>query len=146
MSTNDRTTVDTGNGTDERLRTAGIIETAETMPEISRFLEAIRAAGVEHELRTPDLKTLFAPRNESFAKSLPEDRGTLAALIRRHIVTGRQTEADLLTTSTLHTLGSEEIRVEYREDGSLFGGARIVRRDIPCVNGQIQVIDGFAST
>jgi uncharacterized surface protein with fasciclin (FAS1) repeats len=146
MSTNDRTTVDMGTGVDESLRTADIIETASQMPEISRFLEAVRASGLEHDLRTPDFKTLFAPRNEALGRDLPKDSAKLGEIVSRHIVIGRQTEADLRTTAKVRTLSGEEMPVEYRDDGALFGGARIVRRDVPCVNGHIQVIDRIASS
>jgi uncharacterized surface protein with fasciclin (FAS1) repeats len=145
MSTNDRTTVDQGTGIDETLRTADIIDTAAQMPEISRFLEAIRATELEYELRTPDYKTLFAPSNNALGDAgLPGDNAELARIVGRHIVIGSQTEADLRTTSELRTLNGERVSVEYRPEGSLFGGARIVRGDIPCVNGHIQILDGLA--
>lgn len=144
MSTNDRTTVDMGTGVDESLRTADIIDTAAQIPDISRFLDAIRAAGLEHELRLPDFRTLFAPSNSSLPSGLPSGQEELAAIVARHIVIGSQVEADLRTTSELRTLSGERIRVEYRPEGSLFGGARIVRRDVPCMNGHIHVIDGLA--
>jgi uncharacterized surface protein with fasciclin (FAS1) repeats len=134
-----------GAGTDDSLRTADIIDTASQMPEISRFLDAIRAAGLEPDLRTPDLKTLFAPANDALRTGLPKDPAELARTVGRHIVLGRQTEADLRTASELSTLSGDPVRVEYRPEGSLFGDARIIRHDVPCVNGQIHVIDHLAS-
>jgi uncharacterized surface protein with fasciclin (FAS1) repeats len=145
MSTNDRTTVDTGTGVDASLRTADIIDTAAQMAEISRFLEAVRAAGLEVELRTPEFKTLFAPSNQAMEGKLPRGAAELASLIGRHIVLGRQTEADLRTASELRTLSGDPLRVEYRPEGSLVGGARIIRHDVPCQNGQIHVLDRLVS-
>jgi uncharacterized surface protein with fasciclin (FAS1) repeats len=135
MSLNDRTTVASATGIDGSLQTTNIFDTARHIPEISRFFDAIAAAGLEHDLKTPDFKTLFAPVNDSFKGSL--DVETLS----RHIVLGRQTEADLRTAGKLRTLAGVPLQVEYRPDGSLVGGAKIVRRDIPCVNGQIHLIN-----
>ena len=145
MSLNDRTTVNSGTGVNESLQTADIFSTAKTIPEISRFVEAIEKARLRGDVQTADFKTLFAPSNDSLGKPLPEDAAALAELVSRHIVLGRQTEADLRTTKAVRTLAGRTVPVEYRPEGSLFGGARIVRRDIPCVNGQIHVIDGIAS-
>jgi uncharacterized surface protein with fasciclin (FAS1) repeats len=139
MSTQDQTTVNQGTGIDTSLRTDNIYETARRIPEISRFMEAIVAAGFEHDLRTPDFKTLFAPVNEAVSGSL--DSETVA----RHIVMGRQTEADLRTAKNLRTLSGSPLSVEYRPDGALVGGAKIVRRDVPCMNGHIQIIDKLAA-
>lgn len=144
MSLNDRTTADSGTAIDESLRTADIFNTAKTIPEISRFVEAIEQARLRSDVQTPDFKTLFAPSNDSLGKSLPSDPAELTELVSRHIVIGRQTEADLRTTKEVRTLAGRNVPVEYRSEGSLFGGARIVRRDIPCVNGHIHVIDGIA--
>ena len=144
MALNDRTTVNSGTGIDESLQTADIFNTAKTIPEISRFVEAIEQARLRGDVQTPDFKTLFAPTNDALGNSLPDDADALAEFIGRHIVIGRQTEADLRTTKEVRTLAGRNMPVEYRAEGSLFGGARIVRRDIPCVNGHIHVIDGVA--
>ena len=145
MSVNDRTTVNNGTAIDESLQTADIFNTAKTIPEISRFVEAIEQAGLRGDVQRPDFKTLFAPTNEGLENSLPNDTAALAELVSRHIVIGRQTEADLRTTKEVRTLAGGTMPVEYRPEGALFGGARIVRRDIPCVNGHIHLIDGIAS-
>jgi uncharacterized surface protein with fasciclin (FAS1) repeats len=140
MSTNDKTTVASGTAVDEQLRTSSIMQTAQNMPEISQFVAAIREAGLAGDLGTPDFKTLFAPSNEALNGISAEDLREAAA---RHIVIGRQTEADLRTTRQVRTLAGP-VPVQYENGGARFGGARIVRRDIPCVNGQIHVLDGLA--
>ena len=145
MSLNDRTTVNSGTGIDHSLQTTDIFSTAKSIPEISRFVEAIEQARLQGDVQTADFKTLFAPSNDALGNSLPKDGAALADVVSRHIVIGRQTEADLRTTKEVRTLAGRTVPVEYRAEGSLFGGARIVRRDIPCVNGQIHVIDGIAS-
>ena len=145
MSLNDRTTVNSGTAIDESLQTADIFNTAKKIPEISRFVEAIEQVRLRGDVQTPDFKTLFAPSNDALGKSLPSDPAALTELVSRHIVIGRQTEADLRTTKEVRTLAGRTVPVEFRPEGSLFGGARIVKRDIPCVNGHIHIIDGIAS-
>lgn len=140
MSTKDKTTAASGSAVDEQLRTSTIMQTAGAMPEISEFVAAIRDAGLAGDLGTADFKTLFAPSNDALS-GVPA--GKLRESAARHIVIGRQTEADLRTTSQVRTLAGP-MPVEYKDGGGRFGGARIVRRDIPCVNGQIHVIDGLA--
>jgi uncharacterized surface protein with fasciclin (FAS1) repeats len=136
MSYTDQTTVHQGTGrVDETLRTDNLFETAKNMPEISRFVDSIRAAGLENSLRTPEFKTLFAPFNEALHEYLDADR------VARHIVLGSQTEADLRTASELRTVSGEALQLEFRSDGVRIGGAKIIRSDVPCVNGHIQVID-----
>jgi transforming growth factor-beta-induced protein len=150
MSYQDQTTVNQGTGTDDTLRTAHIFDTAAKLPEISRFVEAIRAAGLQASLQTPDLKTLFAPTNEAIGAAQEtfwsdlmkaENRERLANVVGRHIVIGRQTSADLKTASTLRTLAGDPVTVEMDNRTPLFGGARLVKLDVPCVNGHLHVID-----
>ena len=71
----------------------------------------------------------------------PENAERLRAVIALHIVRGRQTLADLKTASTLKSIGGEPVEVSVSGPEARFGGARIVRADIPCTNGQIHIID-----
>jgi uncharacterized surface protein with fasciclin (FAS1) repeats len=142
MSTNEKTTISSGTAIDESLLTNSIMETAESMPEISQFVAAIRDAGLTGSLGSPDLKTLFAPTNEAVSGISGKQ---LVNAVARQIAIGRQTEADLRTTSEVRTLAGP-VKVEYQDDGARFGGARIVRRDIACVNGHIHLVDGLART
>src|SRR5687767_11318560 len=101
MSTNEKTTVASGTGFDESLRTDTIMETAARMPEISQSVTAIREAGLAGDLGTPGFRTLFAPVNDAVGTL---SREQLKKIVARHIVIGRQTEADLRTTQEVRTL------------------------------------------
>lgn len=144
MSTNDRLTQDMGTGQDERLQTEDIISTAKNLPEISEFMAAIQRAGLDHDLRNPGFKTLFAPSNDAMKAHKLPGGGELARILGRHIVQGRQTEADLRTTGQLQTLSGDPVQVRFESEGAVFGGARIIRHDVPCANGHIHVIDRIA--
>ena len=140
MSAQDRTTAAQGTGLAENLKAGDILETARQIPEISDFLKAVKEAGMETELRAVSMRTLFAPVNSGF-----EVTGSPADVISKHIVQGRQMEADLRTTRTVKSISGQPIPVEFRSEGSRFGGAKIIRRDISCTNGMIQLIDGTVS-
>ena len=143
MSTQDQTTVNQGTGTDDRLRTTNIFDTAAKLPEISRFVEAIRAAGLQGTVQTADFKTLFAPTNDALeAAGLDaSDSERLASVVGRHIVIGRQTSADLRLASSLRTVAGEPLKVHVENRLPQVGGANLVRMDVACVNGQIHIID-----
>jgi len=132
MSSQDQTTRAQGTAVDESLQTADLLDTARTLPEISDFMNALQRAGLEYELRSPDLRTLFAPINGS---TVSENE------IRRHIVRGRQTEADLRTAPALQTVAGEALQVQYDPAGSVVGGAKILHADIACLNGHIHIIE-----
>ncbi|HYO81197.1 MAG TPA: fasciclin domain-containing protein [Bryobacteraceae bacterium] len=142
MSFQDQTTSNQGTDRAENLQTGDILETASRMGEISRFVTAVREAGMETELRADGFRTLFAPLDEMIA-GISGD--LLRATVAKHIVRGRQLEADLRTTSQLKTVDGDSVPVQYDSKGSRFGEARIVRRDVICRNGIIHVIDGPAT-
>lgn len=135
MSNQDQTTATQGTGPiDESLRTNDtLFDAACAIPEISSFVEKIRAAGMEPVLKTEGFRTLFAPSNDA--------AGSGQIDVARHIVEGGQIEADLRTVSELQTVAGSKVRVEWRPDGAVVGGAKILRRDLACRNGFIHVID-----
>jgi len=151
MSYQEQLTKDMGQAIDESLQTTDIFTTAKKLPEISEFVRAIELAGLAMELSSPDvLRTLFAPVNDALEKApnhfwkelhSEENRERLVQILHLHLVHGRQTEADLRTASTLKSFDGEPVSVEYRAEGSKFGGAHIIRRDISCQNGTIHLID-----
>lgn len=139
-----------GTGRDESLVPKRILQTAESLPTISRFLQGVRTARMENELALPGWRTLFAPTNEAleavpndFWNELmkPESVDRLRAIVALHIVRGRQMFVDLKTTATVKSLGGEPVEVSVEGPEGYFGGARIVRPDIACINGQIHLID-----
>jgi uncharacterized surface protein with fasciclin (FAS1) repeats len=150
MSSQDQTTVNQGTGRDESLVPKRIFHTAESIPSISRFVEALRLAQMDNDLLVAEWRTLFAPTNEAldaapnnFWNELmkPENLERLRAIVALHVVRGRQTLVDLKTTATVKSLGGEPVEVSVDGAQAHFGGARIVRADIACTNGQIHIID-----
>ncbi len=150
MSSQDQTTANQGTGRKDSLAPKRIFDTAESLPAISRFVEALRQAQMDNDLLVAEWRTLFAPTNEAldaapngFWNELmkPENNERLRAIVALHIVRGRQTLADLKTTATVKSLGGEPVEVSVEGPEARFGGARIIRGDIACTNGQIHIID-----
>lgn len=150
MSSQDQSTINLGTGRDESLVPKRMLQTAEALPQVSRFMEALRGVKMENELNLPGWRTLFAPTNEAldgapnnFWNELmkPESEDRLRAILALHIVRGRQMLVDLKTTATVKSLGGEPVEVSVEGPEGFFGGARIVRPDIACQNGQIHLID-----
>ncbi|MDB5696678.1 MAG: fasciclin [Sphingomonas bacterium] len=74
-------------------------------PNLATFARALTAGGVADTLAGPGPFTLFAPTDEAFARLAPgtvqallkpENRASLTALLRLHLVTGRVTSAELI--------------------------------------------------
>ncbi|MBC7925911.1 MAG: fasciclin domain-containing protein [Bryobacteraceae bacterium] len=137
-----------GTGVDESLQTGDILETAHQLSELQSFVQMLERSGLASELREPNSRTLFAPVNRAF-ESMPGDllaeRERLGEIVAKHIVKGRQTEADLRLISSVKTISGDSIPVEFRSEGSRFGRALIIKRDIACRNGLIHLLDQFAA-
>jgi len=98
------------------------------------FMQAIDRAGLTASLNGAGPYTVFAPTDEAF-RQLPHgtldrllnpgNRGELAAMVNRHVVAGRQTAADVGTSSGHVSIGD----------------AQITRPDIMARNGVIHGID-----
>jgi uncharacterized surface protein with fasciclin (FAS1) repeats len=99
---------------------ASVVDAAKQTDELSRFSEAITAAGLDQKLSGEGPFTIFAPTNEAF-EQLPqaaldelmkqENRSQLTRLLQHHIVAGeklaatevlgKQTEVDTVSGDTL---------------------------------------------
>ena len=83
--------------------------------------------------------TLFAPTDAAF-KKLPEgalqellaDKAKLTTLLRYHVVPGRVTAAEILSSQTLKTAAGQDWPT---------GDLGVVHADIPAGNGIIHVVD-----
>lgn len=122
---------------DERLATHDLFDTAQADASLSRFVEAVRSAGLEPVLHGPDLLTILAPANDAFRAG-----ESAADSVAKQILRGAYTEAELRSSPSIKTLNGTEARIT-RDGGELrVGGVRILRSDIECTNGVIHVVDG----
>ena len=129
-----------------------LLEVADANSEISIFLSAIKAAGIEEEVKVGGPLTIFAPDNESFTKHLlpetlaelqkPEKKVELARTLRFHIVNGLELNKDLINEKQLATLESGILTISVIENGKKgVDGIEVVKSDLVASNGVIHVIN-----
>jgi uncharacterized surface protein with fasciclin (FAS1) repeats len=115
-----------------------VVSVAKRVGEFGTLLTAVEAAGLTALLEGNGPFTLFAPTDAAF-KKLPEgalqellaDKAKLTALLRYHVVPGRVTAAEILSSQTLKTASGQDLPT---------GDLGVVRADIPAGNGIIHVV------
>ena len=113
------------------------------------LIAAVDAAGLVPVLLTPGSFTLFAPTDEAFANLpagtldsllLPENKGTLAAILLYHLVSGQVLSTNLSEGLQAPTLQGSTATITLA-GGAKVAGANITEADIRVSNGVIHVID-----
>jgi len=116
-----------------------VISVAKRAGEFGTLLTAVEAAGLTALLEGNGPFTLFAPTDAAF-KKLPEgalqellaDKAKLTAILRYHVIPGRVTAAEILSSQTLKTASGQDLPT---------GDLGVVRADIPAGNGIIHVVE-----
>ncbi len=135
--------------------TADIVETAVEAGSFKTLATALKAAGLVEALQGDGPFTVFAPTDEAFAKLpagtvenllKPENRETLAAVLKFHVIPGRvyaNSVADGGEFNTLEgsSLASKTVKTRNMPDKVMINGALVVKADIETSNGVIHVID-----
>ena len=117
----------------------GILDVAKRAGEFSTLLTAVKAAGLSALLDGDGPYTLFAPTDAAFEK-LPEgalqellsDKNKLAALLKYHVVLGRVSAAEILSSKSLETASGQNLPTT---------DLGVVRADVRARNGVIHVVD-----
>lgn len=131
---------------DPNLKT--IAETLAADDDYKTLVAAAKAAGLVDVLGKKGPFTVFAPNNSAFidlpdgtVEGLLKDKEKLKAVLAHHIVDGTGLSYDEIAAKpTVAMKDQKELAVDVK--GLLkVGGARIIRGNIKCRNGYIQVID-----
>lgn len=127
-----------------------LMQNAQSNPELSTFMGAVRKAGLVRTLNGTGPYTLFAPSNEAF-ESLPggtledlmkpENKEQLVALVNNHIVAGKLNAKALQTGSSIRTAGNGQVKVAGKGSDVMVNGAHVETADIVSSNGVIHVIN-----
>jgi uncharacterized surface protein with fasciclin (FAS1) repeats len=131
---------------------ADLMDTMIGMPSFCAFLGAVRAAGLEQELRGPGPFTLLAPTDEAFAlvpaqvrASLmrTDNREALAAVIRRHLLPGRITAHGLAGQRRWAQTAAGVWLLVDGTSGQLMvdDGIEVLYADIVADNGVLHIVD-----
>lgn len=131
------------------VRAEDIPQAASHYSQTRFFLEALKSTGMEATLKGKGPYTLFVPSNSAFFKkgkaywtALQTDKAALTALIKRHIVPGKYTTADLGKlphNSKLKALGGP---LTVTTKGMMkVEGARTTLENLPASNGIFHITD-----
>ncbi len=129
-----------------------ILQVAKANPQLSTFVQAIQATGLEKtfSLDTKQTLTVFAPSNAAFdslpsgAKEdllKPENKAKLKEILLNHMVYGKYTSADLSNDQNLQTIGGKEIGISKLGGKIMAGGKDVNKADIAASNGVIHIIN-----
>jgi uncharacterized surface protein with fasciclin (FAS1) repeats len=119
----------TGNGAD-------FMDLVSKEPQLTRFNEAIKSAGLTERFLGPPNYTVFAPTDEAFNKLpqgtvnnllKPENREELKNLLLLHIVPGAFKVDDLKKAAVLKTEAGREIKVDVSQDEIEIGNAKMTQ-------------------
>lgn len=124
-----------------------IVDIAVSNEGFSTLVAAVQAANLVETLKSPGPFTVFAPTDDAFAKLPP---GTITTLLQNipqltrilcyHVVPGKLTKADLEKLSSVTSVESSPISLDFTEAFEV-KNATVVAADIEADNGIIHVID-----
>ncbi len=128
-----------------------IVEVAAGNKDFSTLVAAVKAAGLVDTLGSKGPFTVFAPTNEAFAKLpegtvetllKPENKDKLIAILKYHVVPAKVMAEKVVTLKEAKTVEGSAVKIQVK-DGSvvLNEKSKVVKADIPTINGVIHVID-----
>lgn len=130
--------------------TVDLVGTAIDAGSFGTLAAALKAAGLVEALRGEGPFTVFAPTDEAFAalprgtvESLlrPENRETLGAILKYHVVAGRIYADDAVGAEVATTLQGADLRIRIKDGRLMVNDATVVSSDVEATNGVIHVID-----
>ncbi|HMP80438.1 MAG TPA: fasciclin domain-containing protein [Pirellulaceae bacterium] len=135
---------------DDDKKPADIVDTAVAAGSFKTLAAALQAAGLVDALKGEGPFTVFAPTDEAFAKLpagtieellKPENKETLIAILKFHVVAGNITSNEVVKLDRAKTLQGQDVKITV-EDGKVHvNSAEVIKVDIGCANGVIHVID-----
>ena len=127
-----------------------IVATAQSAPDLSTLVTAVKAAGLVDTLQGAGPFTVFAPKNEAFAALpagtldnllKPENKDQLVEILKGHVVAGEFLAKDLSDGQMLTDLNGNSITVHIADGVVTVSGSKVVQADVPCTNGVVHIID-----
>lgn len=127
-----------------------IVALVQQNPNLTTFLDLIRAADLVVTLESPAPYTVFAPTNEAFAAlpagaiedlKDPANKLELTRILQAHVLPNRIATAEMQDNMPMKTAQGEEVVVTRNGSAITVGGAGIVTPDVRASNGVVHVID-----
>ncbi len=129
--------------------TPNVLQIAIGSPDHTTLVAAVQAAQLENALVNAGPLMVFAPTNEAFAALpegtvdnllKPENKGTLADILKYHVTPGNYSKDFLKKFKKLGQANNQYVTVEVKGDDVYIGGAKIIA-SVPAGNGIVHVID-----
>lgn len=127
--------------------------TVEDSYNFSILRAAIERAGLQDLLNGTAEYTLFAPTNAAFtdagyslATIALTPKETLIAILKNHIIAGKQSSANFTGSSQKSTLGTDKILIQQVGGAVYVNGGNIISYDVAASNGYVQVINKLLIT
>lgn len=129
--------------------TPNVLQIAIGSPDHTTLVAAVQAAGLENSLVNAGPLMVFAPTNEAFAalpegtvENLlkPENKETLAAILKHHVTAGNYSVKFLKKFKKLGQADDTNVTVEVIGDDVFIGGAKIIG-SVKAGNGIVHVVD-----
>lgn len=127
-----------------------IVQTAVAAGSFKTLASLLTSAGLVDALNGAGPFTVFAPTDEAFAKlpketlamlAKPENKETLAGILKYHVVSGRVFSDAAAKGATVATLEGRSVVTKSEGGKVMVGAATVVGADIDASNGVIHVID-----
>ncbi|MGI9473521.1 MAG: fasciclin domain-containing protein [Rubripirellula sp.] len=127
-----------------------IVEVAVEADNFKTLVAAVKAAGLVETLGGKGPFTVFAPTDEAFAKLpkgtvaelvKPENKEKLISILTYHVVPGKVMAKDVVKLTGAKTVQGSEAKIQVKDGNVMVDKAKVVKTDIPCLNGVIHVID-----
>jgi uncharacterized surface protein with fasciclin (FAS1) repeats len=127
-----------------------IVDTAVAAGSFKTLAAALQAAGLVDTLKGKGPFTVFAPTDEAFAKlpagtlenlMKPENKEKLVAILTYHVVPGKVLAAQVTKMNSAKTVNGQSLTISANNGTVMVDNAKVVKTDILCSNGVIQVID-----
>ena len=129
---------------------ATVLELSQADKNLVSFMKAIKASGMEEELKAVGPFTFLAPVNLAFGKLsqgdlfeslLKQDGSRLRAILSYHIIKGKKMQRDFRSGQKVQTLGGQELLVTSRDGDIYINNAKILAKDRQGSNGVVHSID-----
>jgi transforming growth factor-beta-induced protein len=127
-----------------------IVENISNANNLTSLVAAVKAADLVTTLQGAGPFTVFGPTNAAFnelpagtVETLlkPENKATLQAILKYHVVSGKYLVADLKDGQVLTTLQGQTLKVTKSGEKTMVGSATIETKDVIQSNGVAHVIN-----
>jgi uncharacterized surface protein with fasciclin (FAS1) repeats len=125
-----------------------IVDTAVAAGSFKTLAKLLTDADLIAVMKGPGPYTVFAPTDEAFAKvpkdvldGLARDKAKLQEVLKYHVLTSKWSTDDIKLVKQTGTAQGKSVTFGTSGQALTVNGAKVIKADVDCANGMIQVID-----